>query len=149
MNSPFATKNRDQLITEWQQAVQTLAAAKQIEMALRNQVLKDEFDFSKEVERKGTENIELGNGYKLKAVFKMTPKMSSADEVDVALTKLESKIEGGKLLADRIVKWTPELSVSEYNKLPDAARKIIDAVVVFSPGTPSLEFVVPKDTAKV
>jgi len=136
--------NRDNKILAWQEAVKTIAAAKDAEAALRKEVLKECFNFESD-EREGTENVELGNGYKLKAVFKLNRRLDNKDEgVDKALTKIEKSGPEGQFVADRLVKWKPELSLSEYKKLPDKFKKLIDEVLTASPGTPSLELVEPK-----
>lgn len=138
------TANRDAVIMKWQDAVKALAAAKDAEAALRKEVLKEAFDFDAD-DREGTQNVELGNGYKLKAVFKLNRRLNNQDDaVDKVLTKIEKSGAEGQFLADRLVKWKPELSLSEYKKCPDKFKKLLDEVMTASPGTPSLELVVPK-----
>jgi len=45
----------------------------------------------------------------------------------------------GAELATRLVNWKPDLSLSEYNKLPDNAREAIDRALTITPATPTLE----------
>lgn len=52
--------------------------------------------------------------------------------------------EAGELIAERLIKWTPELSLTEYKQLSDKYRKIIDDVITASEGMPTLEIVEPK-----
>lgn len=135
---------RDAKILEWQEAVKQLAAAKNAEAALRKQVLVECFDFEAD-DREGTQNVELGNGYKLKAVFKLNRRLNNKDEaVDKVLTKIEKSGAEGQFIAERLVKWKPELALSEYKKLPEKFKKLIDEVLTASPGMPALELVVPK-----
>lgn len=143
---PFnETANRDAKILAWEQAVKALAAAKDAEAALRKEVLAEAFAFDPEALREGTENFELGNGYKLKAVFKISRTMNNADDaVDKLLTKIEKTCPEGQFIAERLVKWKPELSVSEYKKLPEKFKKLIDEVVVSKEAMPTLELVAPK-----
>ena len=139
------TANRDAKILAWEQAVKALAAAKDAEAALRKEVLAEAFAFDPEALREGTENFELGNGYKLKAVFKISRNLNNENEaVDKVLSKIEKAGAEGQFIAERLVKWKPELSVSEYKKLPEKFKKMIDEVVTSKEATPSLELVAPK-----
>jgi hypothetical protein len=64
--------------------------------------------------------------------------------IEKALSKIEKDGESGELIAERLVKWTPELSLTEYKQLSDKYRKIIDDVIITSEGTPTLEIKEPK-----
>jgi len=141
---------RDHLLSRWQMAQDTLAAAKAAEMDLRKQIVAFSFDPTKQ---SGTERIELGNGYELKAVKKLNYGFVKRGDgsnkldkgaVDLALTKIEQSGPAGAYIADNLVKWEPTLSLTEYKKLDEPLKKIIDAVIVTSDGAPSLEIVPPK-----
>ena len=139
------TANRDAKILAWEVAVKALAAAKDAEAALRKEVLAEAFAFDPEALREGTENFELGNGYKLKAVFKISRNLNNENEaVDKVLSKIEKTGPEGAFIAERLVKWKPELSVSEYKKLPEKFKKLFDEVVTSKEAMPSLELVAPK-----
>lgn len=139
------TANRDAVILAWRDATEALAAAKAQEAELRKQVLSQVFAFDSEELREGTENAELGGGWKLKATFKISRILNNKDEgVDKALSKLEKTGAEGEFIAGRLVRWKPELSVSEYKKLPEKYKKLFDEVVVSKEATPSLELVAPK-----
>ena len=139
------TANRDAKILAWEESVKALAAAKEAEAALRREALAETFQFDPEALREGTENFELGNGYKLKAVFKISRNLNNEnDAVDKVLSKIEKAGAEGQFIAERLVKWKPELSVSEYKKLPEKFKKMIDEVVTSKEATPSLELVAPK-----
>ena len=139
------TANRDAKILAWEAAVKALAAAKDAEAALRKEVLAEAFAFDPEALREGTENFELGNGYKLKAVFKISRNLNNENEaVDKLLSKIEKTGPEGAFIAERLVKWKLELSVSEYKKLPEKFKKMFDEVVTSKEAMPSLELVVPK-----
>ena len=139
------TANRDAKILAWEAAVKELAAAKDAEAALRKEVLAEAFAFDPEALREGTENFELGNGYKLKAVFKISRNLNNENEaVDKVLSKIEKTGPEGAFIAERLVKWKPELSVSEYKKLPEKFKKLFDEVVTSKEAMPALELVVPK-----
>ncbi len=139
------TANRDAKILAWEAAVKALAAAKDAEAALRKEVLAEAFAFDPEALREGTENFELGNGYKLKAVFKISRNLNNENEaVDKVLSKIEKTGPEGAFIAERLVKWKPELSISEYKKLPEKFKKLFDEVVTSKEAMPSLEVVAPK-----
>ena len=139
------TANRDAKILAWEAAVKALAAAKDAEAALRKEVLAEAFAFDPEALREGPENFELGNGYKLKAVFKISRNLNNENEaVDKVLSKIEKTGPEGAFIAERLVKWKPELSVSEYKKLPEKFKKLFDEVVTSKEAMPSLELVAPK-----
>ena len=139
------TANRDAKILAWEAAVKALAAAKDAEAALRKEVLAEAFAFDPEALREGTENVELGAGYKLKAVFKISRNLNNENEaVDKVLSKIEKTGPEGAFIAERLVKWKPELSVSEYKKLPEKFKKLFDEVVTSKEAMPSLELVEPK-----
>jgi hypothetical protein len=135
-------KLRDDAILQWTRAAAELATAKKEENSLRLFVVKTCFPTHKEA---GTENFELGKGYKLKAVFKVNFKFPDIAKLNAALDTFESKGEAGKLLADRVVKWTPELSLTEYKQLPAEYLEILTPCIETSPGTPSLELVIPDE----
>jgi len=145
MQIPNENENRDMLITKWIEASRNLAAAKEAELQLRQAVLNECFSFDPEALREGTENLELGQGYKLKAGFKISRSLGSDIEaIEKVLQKIEKSGPEGEFVAERLVKWKAELSVTEYKKLPEKIAKIVNELVVSKPSTPSLEFVEPK-----
>lgn len=132
-------------LVEWDRANKALKEMKVLEAKLRSEVLGELYDFGGESDlREGTENLELGNGYKLKATFKLSRKLENKNhETEEALAQIAT-FENGILYAERLVKWSPELSVSEYKKLPENVRAVIDTCVTSKAATPSLEIVEPK-----
>jgi hypothetical protein len=135
--------NKDELLVAWDKSKQQLETAKAEEKKLRDQVV--EAFFGKVLLREGTENVDLGNDYKLKAVFKLNRNFVGGEEaVEKALQKIEKAGSEGQFIATRLVKWKPELSISEYRKLPDKFTKIIDEIITTSESTTSIEIVVPK-----
>lgn len=140
-----ALKERNDEINEWLEAKKAAAHWAAEENRLRLAVIAR--NFGEEHKAEGTENVALDDkGYGLKAVFKLNYSLDNkGDAVDKALTKLEKSGDEGKFLADRLVKWKPELSLSEWRNLPEKYQKLFDDVLTVKPGTPSLEFVVPKE----
>jgi hypothetical protein len=135
-------KLRDDSILEWTRSAVELATAKKEENTLREFVVKTCFPTHKDA---GTENFELGKGYKLKAVFKLNFKFPDIDKLNKALDAFEAKGDAGKLLSERVVKWKPELSLTEYKQLPAEYAELLTPCIETSPGTPSLELVIPDE----
>jgi len=142
---------RDHLLSVWEAAKKVLEEAKATEMSIRTRIVKFAFN----PEQKGTQRVPLANGYALKAVVKFnygfvkTPdgKRVNKAAVDNALRAIEAKGPVAAHIAGELVKWNPELSLTEYNKLEgDLAplKSIIDTVIVKTPGAPTLEIEEPK-----
>ena len=91
----------------------------------------------------GVNLAELGKGYTLKAFVRPSPKIDGA-LLKSALEQLEKLGPVGKLLAGRLVKWKPEVSLSEYKKLEAPHAELFRQAIVIEKSTPSLELVEPK-----
>lgn len=140
----FETAERDAAIMAWREKKKQLDKIKEEELELRKQVMFTCFAYEGD-DREGTHNLELGNGYKLKAVFKLNRRLENEEDAVKAVLKTVKSMPGmNKLVTDRLVKWQPKLSITEYNNLPAEVREVFDAVVTSKPGTPSLELVEPK-----
>lgn len=155
--TPEWLAERDRLLAKWEADKAALEKAKADEMESRKAFVKFAFDNEK---LEGTERIELNNGYQAKAIKKLNyclvspiEGVSVVDAVDLALTEIEALGPEGKFIADRIVKWSADLSVSEYRKLDEIPngekiKSIIDRVVETREGAPTLEIVPPKGSKK-
>lgn len=132
---------RDYLLEQWECSKIALEIAKNNEMDLRKRVVDFAFDPEK---KKGTENIELENGYKAKAVKKINYKVNQ-DTINSVLDRIENLGAEGKFIAERVIKWTADLSVSEYNDLDPKYKVILDEAITTTEGAPTLEIVAPKD----
>lgn len=149
--TPISDEARDQLLLRWMQAQKDLAAAKEYENQLRNEIFERLFADAKE----GVNNLELGQGYTLKCDYKFNYKLSNKEEdgrlTEMALQRLIaiSPPGEGALLAKRLVKWSPELSIGEYRKLSDEQRAVFGQgdtpALVVKPGLPSITLVPPKN----
>jgi hypothetical protein len=127
----------------WQVSKKALEAAKETEAALRNELFAITFPAG----LVGTDNYELGQGYKLKGVGKINYNLNNKDgATEKALGVLETLGNEGTFIAERLVSWKPTLSVTEYKSLSADSpyKRIIDAVLTTSPGLPTLELVEPK-----
>ena len=145
---------RDCVLAAWEASKLALEVAKEKEMQLRKDFVKFAFDNSKD---SGTERIELANGYQAKAVKKVNYKFAApegvkvVDAVDKALTVIEALGGEAPFIADRLVKWSAELSIGEYNKLDESEtgrkiKAIINGVIETTEGAPTLEIIPPKGT---
>ncbi len=144
MAAPWpATLTPEQKLQRWLDAGKALAEAKAAEAEARLSVV-DAFPFDEDI-AEGTQRLPLAGGYQLKVVKKLNYKLSNDDNVcDQALTKIEKLDAEGAFIAERLVKWSPSLSVSEYRDLPNRYREILDEVLTVTAGMPTLELIEPK-----
>lgn len=133
----------DQLIMAWKSKNAEIKKLQAEELALRKEVLQSAFEYNENDEREGVRNLELGMGYKLKGTFKLTRSLDKT-KVNEVLTKMEKKGIEGRMFAERLVKFDPKLSVSEYKNLPDEYREMIDEAITTKPALPTLQLVEPK-----
>ena len=99
----------------------------------------------------GTNTLELGRGYKLKGVRKLNHNLANGEgQLDAVLDSITKMGNEGTFIAERLVGWTPKLSISEYKKLEGSdpihkkIKDAIDGVLTITDGTPTLEVIVPK-----
>lgn len=143
---------RNDIVSKWQCTKSALDALKTDEMALRKEILSFCFDPKK---TKGVEYHDLGNGWKLKADkkinfgwIKLNEKEIDRKAVYQALVDIEKLSPEGKLVAERLISWKPDLSLSQYKLLNDNEAAIINKVIVTKPGSPELSIVEPKSDNK-
>lgn len=136
-------KTKEQKLQEWLDAAVMLKAAKDLEMLLRKAVV-TAFPFDIDV-KEGTQRIPLANGYELKVVKKQNYNLNNKEgATDKALTLFEQSSPEAAFIADRLVKWSPELSITEYRLLTPAQLKYFENVLTITDGAPALELVEPK-----
>jgi hypothetical protein len=121
-------------LEQWRKATLELAAVKELEMALRKELFADGFMAPVE----GTNLIELQDGWNLKATLPYTRSLDQAkvEETLKLLKKAKAPIT--------LIKTKYELSVTDYKKLDDTVRGIVDTIITTKPGTPAMELVPPK-----
>ena len=90
----------------------------------------------------GTNVIDVGQGYELATVISSNFKLDG-EQTKLALARICRADPAGPVLADRLVKWTPELRVGEWKKLPPKLAKMIAAALTIKPATPTLELRAP------
>ncbi len=145
----------EQLVADWESKQLTLAAAKEAEKAARDAVAKAYFANP----RVGTNKHDLTGGYVLKMQHGVTRKFvvptnfpkshpdkepTVTDAVEHLAERLRRSSNEGAFIADRLIKYEYSLSESEYKKLPDDLRKIVDEYIESKPKTPIMELVEPK-----
>jgi hypothetical protein len=102
----------------------------------------------------GTNTVELGNGYELKAGIKYNYKLDENPKVEAGLDAIEKIGNQGKFIADRLVSWTPNFQLTEYRKLQEEAKegskdaqeilKIASSFLTITDAAPTLEIKAPK-----
>lgn len=149
-NNPWDTLNQDELILLHKQKQEALSALKQEELELRKYIVDRAFPNKEE----GTNTLELGKGYELKAVVKYNYKLDDNNKVEAGLAKIAATGNQGAFIADRLVGWTPNFYVSEYRKLQEDAEagspeakailKIIPEFLTITEAAPTLTIKEPK-----
>jgi hypothetical protein len=136
--NPIISK-RETAINEWRAAKAALDAAKVRENDARAALIATVSDIADPMAT-GTENIDIGSGV-VKIVRKLNYSFTTDnDGIDAVLDEIEKSMEGGNIIADRLVKWKGELSLSEYKLLTPENRARIDRILEAKPATPSVEF---------
>jgi hypothetical protein len=130
------------VMLRWQELKQELEALVLAERLYRTTIFESRFPTAEE----GTNRVELGNGYHLKAVAKYNYTLANKEnETERALEAMEKIGNEGAFIADRLVRWSPELSVKEYRSLAPEYKAVIDTVLTIKPGMPTLEIEAPKE----
>lgn len=138
----------------WEKAKKQLDAAKEAELELRKLYVAMATNPQKE---KGTEDVPLQNGWKAKVVKKVNTSFRKGDDgktdwdaVHDTQDQIEKLGNEGAFIADRILKWEAKFSLTEYNNLDAsnpthaAIKRLIDGIIVSTPGAPTLTLVEPK-----
>lgn len=129
-----------QKLYEWSKLAIQLAALKQTEMELRKEcALFALVEYKPEAFK---EQIDIGNGYKLKAENVINYKLDSVERVEQICDELMKA--GFTEIPAKVFKWKPELSLSFYKTLTPTQKAIVDQVVSTSIGSPKLEIIEPK-----
>ncbi len=137
-------KQRNDAIQAWRNAKAALAKATVAEKLARAEMCKLGFPTGL---TEGTNTVDLGAGYKLKVVQPYNYNLDKTDDcklTDAALDEIEKMGNEGAFISERLVKWKPELSVTEYRALDPKYKVVIDRVLTISPGSPQPEFIEPK-----
>lgn len=140
----------DGLLMLWQQTKDILAKAKEDEMEIRKTAVKIYVPTPTE----GTNTVELGSGYELKAVVKFNYRLAENDIVESCLDRIAAIGNEGKFIADRLVSWTPNFLITEYRALQEEKEKgnptaiqilnIVSEMLTITDAAPSLDIKEPK-----
>ena len=122
-------------LTTWSDMVVQLNALKSSEMLLRLKIFKGMFPDPKE----GTNTVPLQAGWVLKAGYPITRKPI----LDLLVARAAELREAGIVVED-VIRHKPELVVTEYKKLTEEQRHIMDQILEIKPGSPQMEIVLPK-----
>lgn len=145
----FDAMSRDEVLIEWEHLKDQLSKAKEAEMQMRKYIVSRAFPDATE----GTNTLELGNGYQLKAVTKFNYNLDpDLDKVEAALGEIAGMGNEGAFIADRLVKWEASFLLTEYRKLQEddatdiqkQIKKRIDQVLTITDAAPQLEIKEPK-----
>jgi hypothetical protein len=136
-------------IAKWYKMQEELAALKVAESLLRRRLF-DHY-FPTPVEGSAHNKVPLNTidpndttGAVLQADHKIN---RTVLEPELDAYKAALKEEGSnlpKLPINRLIKYKPELSKSEYNKLTEEERAACDTFLNIKPGSPELKVVIPK-----
>lgn len=125
-------------IAEWYKVQKELASLKQKESLMRDRIVRGLFPVPKE----GVNNHSLGGGYVLKATHAINRTVDEA-----VLTVLAQQFKDNNIEMDSVIKRKPEVVKSEYNKLTDEQRHVMDQALVIKPGSTSLKIEFSKKEA--
>jgi hypothetical protein len=123
------------LLEQWYAAKQEAAEAQkkiERERELRAAVFSLAFPSPKE----GTNSLDIGSGYTLKATYKLDRKVD--DEAAQALIAEQA-------WTGNFFKWKADLNVKKYKELPEEQRLVLDAVLTVKPASPTIEVTAPKE----
>jgi hypothetical protein len=139
---------RSILLIEWQEAKKQSAFWQAEEMELRKRVAS-----LLPVVNEGVNTLPLEYGYALKVTGNRNYSLAYKNgEIDEALQHIRMLGAEGAFLADRMVRWKPELSLAEYKKLDKAnpthrrVKELIDGALTITESAPKVEI---KEPAKV
>jgi hypothetical protein len=127
------------LLEDWRAAKIELDAAQAKERDLRARVISSFSSVGPM--HSGVENVPYFGGT-IKIEHKLDYKLdTNTDKVDAMLDAIERSQEGGNVIAERLVKWKPEISVSEYKLLNNAQRALVTPILTIKPASKSVTFV--------
>lgn len=148
----------DEALMKWDAAKKALEVAKETEMEARK--LAFALGFGADA-KEGTNTRELGNGYELKGVKKLNYKLKApadysgdtVDAVDDCIERFGRISNEGEFIAERLFKFSVDMSVSEYRKLVEEAEYSapkkamlaeLNKILEITEGAPTLEIKEPK-----
>lgn len=141
---------QDQLLVQHSELKDKLTALKSEELALRKYIVERAFPDRTE----GTNTVELGGGYSLKAKVKFNYKLiPDNDKIWEALQRIKKIGNKGSFIAERLISWHPSFLLTEYRPLiedkdeSEEAKAILKEISTFleiTEAAPELEIKAPK-----
>jgi len=129
-----------ELLNAWWNAFNEAEAAKAVirrEQELRKQV----FEYYFKDPREGTNYLELPNGWRLKAIYKLDRKIDEA-----ALPAVKEQLKELGVNVDALVEYKPTLKTKLYRELTAEQARIFDQALTIKPSSPIIELVQPEET---
>lgn len=114
---------RDEVLMNWTASKALLETAKADEMSWRKYIVKRAFPNPDE----GTNTLDLGNGYELKAVVKYNYKLAKPNLVHEAQSRIAKIGNNGAFIADRLFSWKVDFLTTEYKNLLEEKNESIEA----------------------
>jgi len=150
IEKPFEEMNEQEAILFWEAKSLELAALKEQEMTIRKKI----FGLKFQNPREGTNSFDYGEGYSLSGQHKLTRSFiipeglpgsngrepTIIDAVDAMIDELRQLSNEAGYKVERLVKWSPSLSASEYRELTEKERAVVDKYIQTKPGSPTLSF---------
>jgi hypothetical protein len=126
----------------WRAIAADLSRLQELELQYRNAIIPYcGFDAYKE---EGSQTVSLGEGYKLELDRPIYYSVKGEQDVIMALINLVH--ENDPMAAIGLLRWKPEISVTQYRKLTDEQKRIIAPILDIKPGQASLKVVLPKES---
>jgi hypothetical protein len=124
-------------ISDWWKLHQELGVLKSREALARKVVFENCFKEGT-YKPEGTNKFELPDHYELKAVTSLnrTIQIETARALAPELAKLG-------VMVDDLIRWKPEVSITDYRQLTDEQRKLFDQCLEIKPGSPQLKIELP------
>lgn len=116
--SKYDNFDRDFILQEWNDLKAKLEFLKEQELEMRKYVVSRAFPKAEE----GTNTLELGNGYQLKAQVKFNYNLKDNDTVRNTLHRIRFIGNNGPFIADHIVKIEYSFLLTEFRKLESDAE---------------------------
>ena len=142
-------------LQQWQAKSAELARIKEEEFALRQWLVFNSDLFDKD-KVEGSQTLNIGNGWKLSADKVQNYSMTNENgEALDALNLLGSATAGNRPdLAQSLVRWKPDLSISTYRQVVGIAEQVpglkeaLAKAITIKQGAPQLELIPPKEGEK-
>lgn len=134
-------------LTTWYKLKEELARVKGSEAMLRGRIFRYFFPNPTEGAKDNKHPLNDGTGAVLCAdhIINRTVDEQQLEGLKEAMFAPDSNLP--QLDLTKLVRWKPELVISEYRKLSEAERHAFDQCLVIKPGSPQLEIKIPKRPA--